>query len=118
MCIRDRHELAKIGRDYAGRPLGIVAISSNDAGQYPEDGPDGLRRQARQLGFSFPYCYDESQDVARAYRAACTPDFFLFDERRFRSTAVSWTAAGRRTIVRLPAPIYAAPSTRCWTENR
>ena len=78
-----QRELAKIGRDYAARPLGIVAISSNDAGQYPEDGPDGLRRQARQLGFAFPYCYDESQDVARAYRAACTPDFFLFDGSRF-----------------------------------
>ena len=77
-----QQELAKIGRDYAGQPLGIVAISSNDAEQYPEDGPDGLRRQARTLGFAFPYCYDESQAVAHAYRAACTPDFFLFDESR------------------------------------
>jgi peroxiredoxin len=77
-----QQELAKIGHDYAGRPLGIVAISSNDAVQYPEDGPDGLRRQARDLGFAFPYCNDESQDVARAYRAACTPDFFLFDQSR------------------------------------
>jgi peroxiredoxin len=75
-------ELAKIGADYATRSLGIVAISSNDAAQYPEDAPDGLRRQARLLGFTFPYCYDESQEAARAYRAACTPDFFLFDENR------------------------------------
>ena len=65
-----------------GPALGIVAISSNDAGQFPEDGPDGLRRQAREQGFVFPYCYDESQDVARAYQAACTPDFFLFDKSR------------------------------------
>ena len=78
-----QQELAKIGRDYADRPVGIVAISSNDAAQFPEDGPDGLRRQARELDFTFPYCYDESQDVARAYRAACTPDFFLFDKSRF-----------------------------------
>src|ERR1022692_4953005 len=52
-------ELAKIGSDYATRSLGIVAISSNDVAQYPEDGPDGLRRQARAMGFNFPYCYDE-----------------------------------------------------------
>ena len=77
-----QRELAKMGADYAARSLGIVAISSNDAGQYPEDAPDGLRRQARLQGLGFPYCYDESQDVARAYRAACTPDFFLFDEGR------------------------------------
>jgi peroxiredoxin len=71
--------LAGIGQDYAGKPLGIVAISSNDAESYPDDRPEGLKRQAQKLGFRFPYLYDESQQVARAYRAACTPDFFLFD---------------------------------------
>jgi len=84
-CPYVRHvqqELAKIGSDYTDRPLGIVAISSNDAVQFPEDGPDGLRRQAREQGFGFPYGYDESQEVARAYQAACTPDFFLFDKSR------------------------------------
>jgi len=75
-------ELAKVGEDYASASLGVVAISSNDVAQFPEDGPDGLREQARRLGFNFAYCYDESQDVARAYRAACTPDFFLFDGGR------------------------------------
>jgi thiol-disulfide isomerase/thioredoxin len=75
-------ELAAIGKDYAGSDLGIVAISSNDVAQFPEDGPDGLRQQARDLGFEFPYCYDETQDVARAYQAACTPDFFLFNAER------------------------------------
>jgi peroxiredoxin len=75
-------ELARLEQDYADKPLGIVAISSNDARAYPDDAPDSLREQARQLGFHFPYCYDESQDVARAYDAACTPDFFLFDDRR------------------------------------
>ena len=77
-----QRELAKLGTDYAARSLGIVAISSNDAEQYPDDNPDGLRRQARVQGFKFPYCHDESQDVARVYRAACTPDFFVFDEKR------------------------------------
>lgn len=77
-----QRELAQIGRDYAGKSLGIVAISSNDAETYPDDKPESLREQALQLGFTFPYCYDESQDVARAYQAACTPDFFLFDGSR------------------------------------
>ena len=74
-----QHELANIGRDYGGKPLGIVAISSNDAVGYPEDSPERLREQAAELGFTFPYLYDESQQVARAYDAACTPDFYLFD---------------------------------------
>jgi thiol-disulfide isomerase/thioredoxin len=71
--------LAALLKEYAHEPLGIVAIGSNDAVQFPDDGPGGLRGQAVALGFDFPYCYDESQDVAKAYRAACTPDFFLFD---------------------------------------
>jgi peroxiredoxin len=75
-------ELARIGKDYAGKSLGIVAISSNDAAQYPDDGPGGLKLQAREQGFSFPYCYDASQEVAKAYQASCTPDFFLFDPAR------------------------------------
>lgn len=76
------HELARIGRDYAHKPLGIIAISSNDAAAYPDDAPESLKEQARQLGFAFPYCYDESQEVARAFQAACTPDFFLYDADR------------------------------------
>jgi peroxiredoxin len=72
--------LAALGKDYAGKPLGIVAISSNDAAAYPDDSPSGLTQQAQSLGFVFPYLYDESQAVARAYHAACTPDLFLFDK--------------------------------------
>ena len=72
--------LAALGEDYGGK-IGIVAISSNDAAAYPEDGPEGLKEQAERLGFPFPYLYDESQSVARAYKAACTPDFFLFDSQ-------------------------------------
>ncbi len=71
-------ELARIGRDYEGR-IGMVAISSNDVVAYPQDGPEEMKRQATRLGWRFPYLYDESQEVARAYEAACTPDFFLFD---------------------------------------
>jgi thiol-disulfide isomerase/thioredoxin len=74
--------LAQFAKDYRGTELRIVAISSNDAVQYPQDGPDGLREMAARLGFEFPYCHDESQEVAKAYGAACTPDFFLFDGER------------------------------------
>lgn len=80
--IHVQEELARIGRDYANSDLGIVAISSNDAQQYPQDAPDSLKQMAEQLGFTFPFCYDESQDVAKAFTAACTPDFFLFDQNR------------------------------------
>jgi peroxiredoxin len=75
-------ELARLGNDYANRSVGIIAISSNDANAYPEDSPEKLREMATELGFRFPLCYDESQDVARAFSAACTPDFFLFDKNR------------------------------------
>jgi peroxiredoxin len=75
-------ELARIGRDYARKNLGIVAISSNDAEQYPDDSPAGLAHQAQQAGFGFPYLYDETQAVAKSFGAACTPDFFLFDKGR------------------------------------
>lgn len=71
--------LAALGNDYAGQSINIVAISSNDAENYPDDSPAGLKAQAQRLGFRFPYLYDESQQVARAYKAACTPDLFLFD---------------------------------------
>ncbi len=71
--------LAKLGKNYAGQPLGIVAVSSNDAVTHPADDPAGLKRQAESYGFVFPYLYDETQAVAHAYKAACTPDFFLFD---------------------------------------
>jgi len=76
-----KDELARIGRDFAGK-IGIVAISANDAKNYPDDAPDKLKAMAEELGFTFPVCYDESQKAALAFSAACTPDFFLFDEER------------------------------------
>ncbi len=77
-----KEELARLGKDYAARSLGMVAISSNDAASYPDDAPAQLAAMAKALGFVFPLCYDESQAVAKAYTAACTPDFFLFDKER------------------------------------
>ena len=71
--------LVRTANDYIGRGIGFVAISSNDAANYPDDAPDRMAAAARQLGYPFPYLYDESQDVAKAYQAACTPDFYLFD---------------------------------------
>ncbi len=71
-------ELARIGRDYEGK-LGMVAISSNDVVEYPQDSPAEMKAQAQRLGFRFPYLYDETQQVAREYDAACTPDLYLFD---------------------------------------
>ena len=71
--------LAALGKDYADKPLGIVAISSNDVTTHPADSPAGLKQQAETYGFSFPYLYDETQTVAHAYKAACTPDIYLFD---------------------------------------
>lgn len=77
-----RHGLAEFGRDYEDSRLGMVAISSNDAGAYPTDGPEQMAIDARELDFRFPYLYDESQEVAKSYGAMCTPDFFLFDSDR------------------------------------
>ncbi len=76
-----KNELARIGRDYAGR-VSVLAISSNDAASVSEDSPERLKEMAEEAGFSFPLCYDESQEVALAFSAACTPDIFLFDKDR------------------------------------
>lgn len=77
-----KEEIARLGKDYKEKGLGIVAISANDIAEYPQDAPQGLKEMAEELGFTFPYCYDESQETAKTYTAACTPDFFLFDEER------------------------------------
>lgn len=72
-------EVLKIAREYGAKGIGFAAISSNDAESYPEDGPEHMKKKAVDKAFPFPYLYDETQDVARAYRAACTPDFYVFD---------------------------------------
>ena len=72
-------EIVRVAKDYIAKGLGFVAISSNDVEKYPEDSPGLMKEAALRLGYPFPYLYDESQEVARAYDAACTPDFFVFD---------------------------------------
>jgi len=75
-----RHELVKLANDYQSKGISFVAISSNDVTSHPDDAPDKMKQVAEELGLPFPYLYDESQDVARAYNAACTPDFYIFDK--------------------------------------
>jgi peroxiredoxin len=75
-------EVVRLAREYQARGAGVVAISSNDVARYPDDGPARMAEVAATLGFTFPYLYDETQEVAMAYHAACTPDFFLFDADR------------------------------------
>jgi len=75
-------ELARIGKDYMEQGLGVIAISSNSVETHPDDAPEKLKAMAEAQGFNFPFCYDETQEVAKAYTAACTPDFFLFDSTR------------------------------------
>ncbi len=72
-------ELVRLANDYTPHGCSFVAISSNDVELYPDDAPDKMKYHALEFGYPFPYCYDETQDVARAYKAACTPDFFVFD---------------------------------------
>jgi peroxiredoxin len=84
-CPYVRHveqEISKIGKDYQETSLGLIGISSNDPEQYPQDAPERLKEMAQVLQFRFPFCFDDTQDVAKAYTAACTPDFYLFDAQR------------------------------------
>jgi len=75
-------ELASIARDYQQKGIGVVGIMANDVENYPDDSPERMIEEVQANDYTFPYLYDESQDVAKAYRAACTPDFFLFDGDR------------------------------------
>ena len=74
-------ELVSLGQEYPAKGVGLIAISSNDVSTYPEDSPDKMKQLAESLGYNFPYLYDETQDVAKSYNAACTPDFFIFDKK-------------------------------------
>lgn len=77
--IHVNEEIVKIVEDYKNKGVGFVGISSNDVENYPQDGPEKMTIHAKETGYNFPYLYDESQDVAKAYDAACTPDFYIFD---------------------------------------
>ena len=77
-----RSRFAELAKEYQTKGVGVVAINSNDADNYPDDAPEKMAEEVKQVGYTFPYLYDESQEVAKAYRAACTPDFYLFDRDR------------------------------------
>jgi len=76
-------ELVKLANEYAGKGIGFAAISSNDANNYPEDSPSKMKEVGLQLKYPFPYLYDETQEVAKAYKAACTPDFFIYNSNGY-----------------------------------
>ena len=78
--IHVNEEIVRLTKDYKSKGVSFIGISSNDAENYPQDGPDLMKNHATSVGYDFPYLYDESQDVAKAYDAACTPDFYIFDE--------------------------------------
>jgi peroxiredoxin len=75
-----RHQLSTLAKDYRDEGVAVVGINSNDAANYPEDRPEMMAREKAAVGYIFPYLYDESQEVAKAYKAACTPDFYVFDK--------------------------------------
>lgn len=77
-----RDEFAALAREYQGKGVAVIAINSNDAKGYPDDSPEKMVEEVRQIGYTFPYLYDETQSVAKAYRAACTPDLYVFDKDR------------------------------------
>jgi peroxiredoxin len=77
-----RSEFARLAKGFQERGVAVLAINSNDVTAFPDDSPDGMRKEADEVGYTFPYLFDEMQDVAKAFRAACTPDFFLFDARQ------------------------------------
>lgn len=80
--IRIQEGLAQLGKDYLGKGLAMVGINANDAANYPDDSPAKMAEAVNTIGYTFPYLYDEQQSVAKAYQAACTPDFFLFNQQR------------------------------------
>ncbi len=94
-------ELVRVARDYQPRGVGVAAISSNDVRAYPADAPERMAEVAREQGYSFPYLFDSTQSVARAYDAACTPDFFLFDAQlklAYRGRLDDSTPGNRRPL--------------------
>ncbi len=122
-------QLAAIGRDYQGKKLAIVAINANDTKTHPEDSPPRMAEEAKSQGYTFPYLYDETQKVAKAYGAACTPDFFLYDGKRklvYRGqlddsrpgnglpvTGADLRAAIDAVLAGRPAPARQKPSMGC-----
>jgi thiol-disulfide isomerase/thioredoxin len=124
-----RAKLAEVTKDLAGKGVAIVGINSNDAETHPDDSPEAMKAEAAQFGYTFPYLVDEDQTVAKTYRAACTPDFFLFDRDRrlayrgqFDSsrpkndlpvTGADLVAAAEAVVEGRPAPDDQRPSIGC-----
>jgi len=124
-----RAGFAALAAEYQGRGVAVVAIASNDVQAYPQDGPEGMAAEAQEAGYGFPYLFDEMQDVAKAYGAACTPDFFVFDRERrlfYRGqmdasrpgnsvpvTGVDLRAALDAALAGRPAPARQRPSLGC-----
>ena len=118
-----RAGLAQFARDYVPRGLAVVAINSNDVASYPADSPEKMAEESVQAGYIFPYLYDETQEVAKAYGAACTPDFFLFDRDRklvYRGpsnrqpvTGADLRAAADAVLAGKPVPLDQKPSVGC-----
>ena len=104
-----RPALARLAGEYCDLGVAVIAINSNDVAAYPQDGPDGMRDEAKQAGYLFPYLFDESQQVAKAYRAACTPDFYVFDAGR--RPRLSRTARRHPTRQRKGAERKGSPSS-------
>ena len=77
-----RAEFARLAKEIQDRGISVIAINSNDATAFPDDSPDGMRKEASEVGYTFSYLVDDTQEVAKSFRAACTPDFFLFDSQR------------------------------------
>jgi peroxiredoxin len=124
-----RAEFARYAREYQAKGLAVVAINSNDIEAYPQDGPPGMAEEARAAGYTFPYLLDESQAIAKAYRAACTPDFYLFDSTQrlvyrgqfdasrpgndVAATGADLRAATDAVLDRAPVPQDQRPSIGC-----
>lgn len=124
-----RDELAKLGKEYVEKGVGVVGISANDVVSHPDDSPKRMAEEKKAAGYSFPYLYDESQEVAKAYQAACTPDFYVFDRNKtlyYRGqldasrpgnnipvTGQDLRAALDAVLVGLPAPEPQKPSIGC-----
>ena len=124
-----RQEFVRFANEYAAKGLKVVAIASNDVKEFPEDGPEGMKQEAAEAGYAFPYLFDEKQRVAQAFRAACTPDFFLFDrdgrlayrgefdDSRPKNdvpvTGSELRAAADAVLAGTPAPTMQKPSIGC-----
>jgi peroxiredoxin len=124
-----RQEFTRFTKEYEAKGLKVVAIASNDVKEFPEDGPEGMKQEAAEAGYAFPYLFDEKQQVAQAFRAACTPDFFLFDGNRrlvYRGqfdgsrpksdvpvTGADLRAAADALLAGKPAPATQRPSMGC-----